>query len=196
MSSNPPIQLEAPGKGLPWFDGFMARWVVFPLNIMFNSPQKATLTVETVGRECLEIAHSLSEKQLQRQVLVPKIRGIEDSSRFWSVLMTIEHLTITGAAMLGIAESLAEGHHIAVEVRIEDVKPHQNLSTAHILHHYEEFLNTYVDRMTYILETDTHMVRHRHPWFWNLSASQWLVLNGMHHLLHLKQIKLIQKQLV
>ena len=152
--------------------------------------------MEQVGYECLGIAHSLSEKQLQQKVLVPKIRGIEDSSRFWSVLMTIEHLTITGTAMLGIAENLAQGHRIADEVRIEDVKPHQNLSTAHILHHYEQFLNTYVDRMEHILSTDTHAVRHRHPWFWDLSASQWLVLNGMHHLLHLKQIKLIQKQLL
>jgi len=52
-----------------------------------------------IGGRILKEAGSVAEGKRDRRVLVPRMRGIEDSSRFWSVNETLEHLLITGLAM-------------------------------------------------------------------------------------------------
>jgi hypothetical protein len=155
------------------------------------TPSKATDLLETYGHRALDLARSVQEAQLGERRLIKRFRGIEDSSRNWSVLMTIHHLLITGESMAGIAEKLAAGDAIETVVRIENVKPKADVKSGDILASYELFLGGYRQRVQGLLSKDLHMHRHVHPWFGAINAHQWLCLNALHHRIHLTQIQRI-----
>jgi hypothetical protein len=68
-----------------------------------------------------------SDVEAQR-VLIPRIRGLEDSSRYWSVWMTLDHLRI-------VHESLA---HLIREL-VREVTPPGAASTAAVKPYADEF---------------------------------------------------------
>ncbi|MBX2861489.1 MAG: hypothetical protein KTR14_09645, partial [Vampirovibrio sp.] len=84
-------------------------------------------------------------------------------------------------------------------VRIEDVKPPEEQTIAEVFHGYEAFLDGYKARMEVLLDTKYNLkdnqYRHHHPWFGKINSHQWLCLNGLHHQIHLTQIKKIIKKL-
>lgn len=150
---------------------------------------------ERAGRECLGIAESLGSNSLTRRVLIPRFPGIEDSSRHWSVAMTIEHLLIAGEGMTGIIESLSQGITNLREVRIADVKPAGEMEGSAVLEKYKKFLDGCPARMNALTGINTSPVRHAHPWLWPLTARQWLCMNAIHNDIHLRQIREIVKRL-
>ena len=53
----------------------------------------------------IALAEPLSAEQLQRRVLVKAPMGMEDSSRYWSAAMVLEHLIEVGSRIaVGIVE--------------------------------------------------------------------------------------------
>jgi hypothetical protein len=126
MSTSSPVHAQTlgqPGAGLPAVEAFMARHVVFPLTCWLTSRTKAIEQVVTVGHNALKTAQTLPEASLHQPVLINRFMGIEHSSRHWSVLMTLQHLLITGNNMASIVEHLTHGQPYPTEVRIENVKP-------------------------------------------------------------------------
>lgn len=192
MSQTPPLQ--APGAGLPLFEALLSRWVLFPLGVTFVSNEKAIQMLLGAGQSALAIARSLSPEQLTTPVLIPRIRGIEDSSRHWSVLMTIEHLLITGQSMTAVIETLAKNQSYGQAVRIEDVKPQGTQTPEDILNAYQAFLEVYPQRIAALGDLSQSHSRHPHPWFWNMTVHEWVCLNGFHPQIHLQQIHAILKQ--
>ncbi|MEB3287905.1 MAG: DinB family protein [Vampirovibrionales bacterium] len=184
-------RLEAPGQGLPFLEGLIARYILFPIVTRRLSRLAAIQTLYQTGQEALSLAKALPPEQLVQRQLIPRFAGIEDSSRYWSVLMTIQHLWITGEAMAQMIEKLVQGERVTTVVRIEDVKPNQDESVETIFSRYERFLFAYCNRMERLLEGDFTSQRHPHPWFGAINAHQWLCLNALHHQIHLKQIKKI-----
>ncbi|MGZ9149833.1 MAG: hypothetical protein ACXW4C_03160 [Nitrospira sp.] len=49
--------------------------------------------------------------------------GIEDSCRYWSVFMVLDHLRIVDEGMTQIVHTLTDDRLFGQEVRIQDVKP-------------------------------------------------------------------------
>lgn len=189
------IQLEAPGNGLRPFEAFLNRWVLFPFFVTLMSPQKAVQMLTSTGQDILELAHQTPTSKRSKPVLIQRIPGIEDSSRNWSIDMTLEHLLITSESMAEIAETLGNKRRFHQEVRTEDVKPTGELDTNNIQAQYETFLERYPSRIQNIRHLDNCEFRHLHPWFWQLTAKQWLCLNALHHKIHLRQICEILKSL-
>jgi hypothetical protein len=56
-------------------------------------------------------------------VLINRIARIEDSSRYWSVFMVLDHLRIVDEGITRIVEELTNDRPFAREVRIQDAKP-------------------------------------------------------------------------
>lgn len=189
-SITPPVLAQA-GAGLPFIEAFFTRWFFFPVACLFISPSYSAQVLTQVGRKILEIQSTLSDGAVEEQVLIPKLMGIEDSSRNWSVLMTIEHLLITGQSMLGIAKSLSETGFFSEPVKIENVKPHSGLNREVVLKAYQQLIESYSEQIQNLEMFNLSAARHPHPWFWNMTARQWLTLNAVHHLIHLNQIKAI-----
>lgn len=193
--STPSPVLAPPGQGLPPLEAFAARYLLFPITTKFMSDRQAIELLETTGQQILSLVDTLSAEQLTTPVLIKRFPGIEDSSRFWSVSMVIDHLAITGEAMRDMTLRLANGQTSERVVRTADVKPSADHSLDSVLTRYRDFLSTYSQQIEPVLERDLSTHRHAHPWFGPITAHQWLCLNGTHHRLHFHQIELILKQL-
>jgi hypothetical protein len=69
------------------------------------------------------LARSVAATQGTVRVLINRIAGIEDSSRYWSVFIVLDHLRIVDEGITRIVEELTNDRPFAREVRIQDVKP-------------------------------------------------------------------------
>jgi len=124
----PPIQLAPPGAGLP-------KWRLFFIRPLFlvaskNIPRKKfTHLYEKERRRILKLVETLNEEAKSTQTLIPQIAGIEDSSRFWSIYMTLEHLTIVDAGLSQIITQLCRSEVVERAVKVKDVKPSENTDT-------------------------------------------------------------------
>ena len=94
-----------PGAGLPVVQAFVLRHLVFPAYCLTTSWDKALAAFQAEGQKVIALVEPLSAEQLQRRVLVKAPMGIEDSSRYWSAAMVLEHLIEVGSRIaVGIVE--------------------------------------------------------------------------------------------
>lgn len=191
---NPP-KLEAPGAGLPWFE---RNWLKY-YYVGYRFPRypwemgEAFFDRETqIIRKCVE---PLSMEQLQTPQLIPRIRAMEDSSRFWSVAMTLEHLMIVGTGMSQIILKLSEDQPFSREIDIAKVKPlgqmlagmdskKAGLTFKNSMHEIQTLLKTGI-------KNKKSKRKHPHPWFGPMTAHQWLWIMAGHQSTHRKQIQSI-----
>jgi len=111
----PPPKLDRPGAGLPFLELFISRYWVLPRAYRRMTWEHADASFQKQGRILVDMARPLSAGQMQRQVLIDRVTGIEDSSRYWSPSMVLEHLIIVGSqVMRGIVE-LSRGNVPAVK---------------------------------------------------------------------------------
>jgi hypothetical protein len=189
-----PVLLQPPGKGLPFLEQILSRYVFLPMACALMSNREAIETLVVEGQTMVRWIEAASEEEIQQPVLIPKITGIEDSSRYWSALMTLEHLKITSNLMTTTIEALARGEQSSLPVaRVEAVKPNTALQKEIVIQEYQQFLNTYPDKMNTLVPHFSKENRHQHPWFWKLNAHEWLCINTLHHRIHKKQVQLILK---
>ncbi|MGD8206745.1 MAG: DinB family protein [Thiohalocapsa sp.] len=190
--TDPDGWLAPPGAGIPWLErrlqGFGIR-----LAARFVAKDRLTALFREEAARAIDNASRLSEDAGRRRVLIPRFLGIEDSSRGWSVFMTLEHLVIVNSAIAAMLPRLYAGRDISTEVRIEDVKPVPEAGPEQM-----DDLSRLVDRYTDIVDKLGNLragVAHPHPWFGPLSAAQWHALATVHNSVHRRQIDRIIKAL-
>lgn len=187
---NQPPKLGPPGAGLPW----PANWVVRILGRTMLRKQftvdQALTDLQTTTEAILKRVSALSDAALEARVLVPKLRGLEDSSRYWSPGMVLEHLCLTTPAMLGLATSLSQGTPVERVVRTADVKPTGERGRGVI----QEFADCHLGAGTRTAEAlgkDLTSLTHIHPWFGPLTAGDWIRLVAGHARIHQRQLEAI-----
>ena len=185
-------ELAPPGAGIPLVEAFFFRVVGFGLISPLVSWDLAQRSFQREGRHILELLENTSTKVLTRRVLIPRITGIEDSSRYWSPAMTVAHLIIVGDAVADLIVRLSRGETIDTPVRIEDVKPDEH-SPPGILEDYRALLPRFDARTTQEVRDRRSRATHAHPWVGPLTAHQWLNLAAVHQRVHRKQIQAILK---
>ncbi|NDC00460.1 MAG: hypothetical protein EBZ83_03465 [Verrucomicrobia bacterium] len=181
-------KLQAPGHGLPWPELAVSR-LGLEIYQRTVSPQVALRLLQGETRRILSLLDSVEETKGRTRVLIPRIFGIEDSSRYWSLFMTVEHLNIVIPAVMGFISSLLDRPDYAREVRIQDVKPQEQagpeqvetLKQNQML--YEKFILS--------LASLRSCRRHPHPWFGPLHPHGWHCLLGVHQLIHRRQMERI-----
>ncbi len=187
-------KLQKAGKGLPLIEWGLSRFIFLPRTLKHISSAQAVQIHQDCGNKALHIANSLTTKQQTKRILIKRIRGIEDSSRCWSAAMTIDHLLIVGTAMTNIIESLAHQRSVEINIKVEDAKPDPNRLPVQVFIEYQKYLDTYPAKINALTSLDNNAYTHKHPWFWNMTASEWLILNALHNRIHLKQmIKIAEK---
>ncbi|MDL5050753.1 hypothetical protein QQ054_32660 [Oscillatoria amoena NRMC-F 0135] len=182
--------LQAPGAGLPPAEAFISRHVIFPAMNLALSDARARALFLQEGAQIARMAGRLDHVRLERRVLIPRIRGIEDSSRNWSVAMTIEHLLITGPSMKELILTLRRGQEFHVKVDTADVKP-TGKGLENIVGRFEAFQEEFDRDIKIPFEKSELIQRHVHPWFGPLNARQWNVLAALHTRIHRRQIEWI-----
>lgn len=193
MDMNQP-QLDRPGAGLPFPDNLIVRWWVGP----FQSRQKDAATnlrlFKMAGARVLKEMAGVPADRRDRKVLVPKMRGVEDSSRHWCANEVLEHLMITGVPMRGLIVDLAQGRTSDYEVKIENFKPKGRYAGGDASADFKRFTEETLEILGALDIRDAGPT-HRHPWMGRFNALQWTWLLAGHTGIHLNQLLAIKKGL-
>ncbi len=187
--SNEP-KLDRPGAGLPIPFRWVARWLV-PIRAKRSHWNENVLRFERHARSIEAIAASLTEAQLNQRVLVEPILGLEDSSRYWSAGMVLDHLTIAGQAFKKIIFELSQDRVPPIEVRVEKVKPPVEQRGLEVVQRFHVFYSGFMEGLSAPKAGLTAKLLH--PWFGKLNAHAWMYVHSVHFGVHLQQIRQIER---
>ena len=188
LSNSPAPQLAPPGAGLPKPELLIAR-LLFALNRRVTSRAAAEAVIAAERVAVGELARRCDPREGARRVLIRRPRGLEDSSRHWSVFMTLDHLRIVNLGIAATIRELVAGRAPPGVVSTAAVKPSPE-ADAGVIGEFDLSCETLAraGREAASLRT---AVRHAHPWFGPLDAAGWQVMGGFHMRLHRRQIDLI-----
>jgi len=178
------------GGGLSSGRAFFLKYLGFPLLNSIILWERALDIFEKEGGKVLSLARSMEKDKLFERVLVPKLFGLEDNSRYYSVAMVIEHLIIVGSALKKRIPLLSQGKNFDKEIKIEDYKPYMEIDDT-IIDEYEIFLHGFRKEVEENVDNIYLENRHEHPWFGELKAKDWSVMGAIHQIVHRRQIEAI-----
>ncbi len=180
--------LAAPGAGLPWLELTGTR-VFFALLRLTGNPKSFEATFEKERRAIRALVANLDGETGKRRVLIRRPIGLEDSSRNWSVWMTLDHLRRVHDEYARVVSALAGGVIPDGGVTAAAVKPGPEVD-ADIVSAYEASCDLLRDAAMAAPAVSSR-VRFRHPWYGPLTAAGWFALAGPHLGAHRLQIERI-----
>ncbi len=192
MDAEATVKLEAPGAGLPKVELLAAR-MIFGWQRARATKESATALIRAECEAMLRLARGGSPEEGRQRVLIKRLRGMEDSSRYWSVYMTLEHVRIVNMACLGAIRSLTRGQVPERVASTAAVKPSPEVGEG-VLGEFEQACELLVKTADGAGELRTK-VRYAHPWFGPLDAAGWYFMAGFHMRLHRKQIEAILSEM-
>ena len=181
--------LQPPGAGLPFYEIMWLR-PAFKLKSLFTSQAAASHTFRAEAERILRLVHTTPIRQCEVPVLIDRVRGIEDSSRKWSIYMVLDHLRIVDEMYARTIEALKQGEALGSATRIQEVKPSPGAGLETI-ERFNEAVETY-EATVKRLGRLGGSARHPHPWFGPMTAHEWHCLAGIHHWVHRQQIERIK----
>ena len=114
--------LARPGAGLPAPELLFSQWLLAFVRATSSRASAWRRFLREARRIC-RLVGPLEDGVGGRQMLVPRLMGLEDSSRFWSPFMVVQHLIIVDSNMFRIITDLVAGRPHPDEARIENFKP-------------------------------------------------------------------------
>jgi hypothetical protein len=185
--------LAPPGAGLPPLEHFLAR-ALFRLRRATGSRASFTARFHRERERIRVLVSSCDGESGGQRVLIRRPPGLEDSSRYWSVWMTLDHLDIVHRQMVRVIALLASGRTPESAVSTAAVKP-SPAADASIVARYEESCDALLAAVESVADLHT-ATRYAHPWFGPMSAFDWFGLAGGHLRIHRVQIERIVAGLV
>lgn len=181
-------KLAPPGAGLPKFELIIAR-LRFALHRMSETRDSATARFARERERIRELIRPLSDETAERRVLIKRLRGLEDSSRYWSVWMTLDHLRIVHIGMTRLIGALTRGVLPPGAASTAAVKPRPDVDGS-VVAKYEKSCDDLMAAVAGAENLKTPL-KYRHPWFGPLDAEGWHVVAAWHISLHRRQIERI-----
>jgi len=178
-------QLAPPGAGIPAIERFIGG-LIFSLKRWRGSREKFAAQFQRERGLIASHYHHQLDRILRQRVLIPRLRGLEDSSRFWSVWMTLDHLRIVNVQIAEVINDLTHGRSHQRVASTAAVKPSPDVGPD-VAAAYEASC----DQLTALVASCPPMrtsVRHVHPWFGPLDAAGWHALAAVHTGIHRAQI--------
>ncbi len=188
MDSTIGPKFAPPGAGLPAFELFIAR-LLFGLRRLTAAPEECDANFRKERNAIRELLREMSETAGARRVLVRRPRGLEDSSRFWSVWMTLDHLRIVNLAIAGVIEKLSRDEVSEGVASTAAVKPSPESRRA-VEADYEDSCEA-VLAAAHDLPGLRTKLKYTHPWFGSMDAAGWHALAGTHMAIHRLQLERI-----
>lgn len=175
-----PPALEAAGAGLPPVEARFFRHGLPVLSRALTRDCARKIFLQE-GQRILYLAQDLADWELEEPVLVKRPFGVEDSSRYWSMEMLLEHLIVSGMAMHKIMRQLSAGARPPQGPRVADGKP-QGGRGPHIRDEFRRFLQKFADSCDELIFPPRPTVAH--PWTSEMNACQWFKFSALHHWMH------------
>jgi hypothetical protein len=183
--------LAKPGAGLPIIEWAVAKYIMLPRLYKSRDKQGAIDAFTKESKKILDKARSVDHRMLTERRLVPRLQGLEDSSRYWSIAMTLQHLIIVTDLMREAVVQLSTGGTTLRSVGTAEVKPDPNVDAESIFEKFERITDRFL-KETGAANIDAFPnATHPHPWFGPLNAHQWLIFGGLHTNIHRKQVEAI-----
>lgn len=181
-------RLAPPGAGLPFPELLIGR-LLFRLRCRRGTAESFTRGFLRERQAIAELLGRCDDQTAAIRVLIARPRGLEDSSRFWSVWMTLDHLRIVHQSIAGVVRSLAAGRVPPGQASTAAVKPAPAV-TAAVVEAYERSCD---DVLAAFVEAAGRPspLRYPHPWFGPLNTHGWHAMVGMHMGIHRVQIERI-----
>jgi hypothetical protein len=180
--------LAPPGAGLPAPELWVARLMFMFARWGYNR-KGATEAFLRERHKIGELVANCPPDFAGRRILIPRLRGLEDSSRYWSVWMTLDHLRITNRAFADFIRCLTRNVMPEVEASTAAVKPSPEVSSE-VIQAYEESCDEILNILAENPILNTRL-KFAHPWFGPMNAESWHLLAGVHMGIHRKQIEAI-----
>jgi DinB superfamily len=192
MSLQNEPRLASPGAGLLLPELLIVR-MLFALRRWSGSRESFTERFHQERAAIRRLLDRCDEQLLFQRVLIKRPPGLEDSSRDWSVMMTLDHLRIVNVACARIFGSLGNGVVPVGKVSIAEVKPDPEVGVS-VIAEYETSCSALLDAAAKLSNLRTK-VRYSHPWFGPMDAYAWYALAGVHLGIHRVQIERILEDL-
>lgn len=188
-------KLAKPGAGLPLHHSLMLRYMVGPFVSKTSDWDKDSKGFASAHGKILKIAETLTDVEMTTRILVPGQYGLEDSSRYWSAAMVLEHMVIVGSGIKSIIVSLSSGIVPDYVVEIAKVKPKGAGTPQDAIKNFREFAATAQADIERDVKDRKSKSALNHPWFGPFTAHQWHWLLTGHGVIHLQQMKAIAERL-
>lgn len=184
--------LAPPGAGLPPLELFFAR-LAFRAFVWRGGREVFTDKFQKEHQRIQALISRCDADTGGRQVLIPRPRGLEDSSRHWSVWMTLEHLRLMHGAVRKVITALDRGISLQGTASTAAVKPAPGI-TVDVMESYEESCADLLRTVERVQDLKTPL-KFPHPWFGPLDAGGWYAMAAFHLSLHRAQIQQILRML-
>ncbi len=188
-------KLAPPGAGIPLLHQLFLRLIVKPFVAAKAPWESSTTSFKKIHSKILKETEGLSHIDLQRRILVPSITGLEDSSRYWSIAMCLEHILIVGNQIKPAIVELSHNREIDKTVSTALVKPLGRNDMDQLISEFTTFVHQTPDEVLKKIKDPESKTTLKHPWFGPFTPKAWYWLLGMHGGIHLKQIREIKKRL-
>lgn len=182
------LKLAAPGAGLPAIELLIGRFM-FKRALKSQGREQFTQAFIDERQRIGSLVDGCEPSMLGKQVLIKRLRGLEDSSRNWSVLMTLDHLRICNGVFRDVIKGLSQGVVPEKQASTADVKPSIDVGPDVRLA-YEQTCDDWLNIVAGISDLHTD-ARYAHPWFGLMDASGWHALGALHMKIHRGQIERI-----
>jgi hypothetical protein len=185
-------ELQPPGAGLPDLERQILD-LALKVGSFVMSDNRALRLFRREAELLCEFGEGDESYDPFQQIVIPRVIGIEDSSRNWSVMMVLDHLCQTNQDMLTATKALHEGIVPRGEVDVALYKPSPDIGFE-VLDQYRELSAEYCLTIERLIETRGQLsavARFRHPWFGLLNAHQWHCLAAFHQRIHRRQAQKI-----
>lgn len=188
MNATEEPTLAPPGAGLPKIELLAAR-LQFAWRRARGDRKSFDAAFLRERERVRQLVDGLDVDSAARRVLIERVPGLEDSSRNWSVWMTLDHLRIVHLGMAGTIASLAKGVVPSRTASTAAVKPSPDV-TAAVITGYEKACDDLVATAAAVKDLNTS-ARYAHPWFGPLDGAGWHALAAGHLQIHRIQIERI-----
>ena len=188
MNTTSEPELAAPGAGLPKLELLIGRLL---FAVRWRTGNRAVFGAKfSKERQAIrKLVSGVDSESAARRVLIRRLRGMEDSSRYWSAWMTLEHLRIVNLAIAGTIKALARGDTPERAASTAAVKPSPAVDGG-VVAEYESACDHLLKTAANVEDLKTKF-RYAHPWFGPLNAFQWFAMAGGHMAIHRGQLQCI-----
>lgn len=152
---------------------------------LLPGPRRAIKLFSREANRVLQIVDEHDYDFAGTRVKIPRLQGIENASRNWSLYMVLDHLVRVDSAILNTIKCLCDGYQPLSEIAIADFKPDPDADVG-VLETFQETAREF-QRDVLALMPIHSKTRFEHPWFGPLNARQWIMLAAAHHRIHRRQ---------
>ena len=181
-------KLAPPGAGLPKIERYISR-LTFAVKRRTGNRDSFNAHFQQEREKIRQLVRSCDAESAAKRVLIRRPRGMEDSSRYWSVWMTLDHLRIVNYEFVKVISALTHGVVPPGEASTATVKPGPAV-TASVMAEYEAACDALLAAVAAAPDLKT-AVRFAHPWFGPMDAWGWHALAGVHMGIHRVQLERI-----